>query len=362
MNKKLFIVISLAALILSNCGGQAPTEAVVPTETQAVIPTATEAPATETPAVTETTEGLPTNTSTPEARPTNAPGCTNKASFVADVTIPDNTQVNAGSAFTKTWRISNAGTCIWASDYTLSHYSDERMAAPDSVPLAITYPGQTLDISVNLIAPSSQGIRRGNFVIKNPEGLIISVDDDSRLWLIIDVVGTAVVPTATSAAATATSAVGTAIPTNTGTGSGGGTAACAFTTDPAKVTEALNAINAYRTQNNLPAYNVKEPLTKAAQSHAADMACKNLTGHTGSDGSTPGTRISKNGYTAAFSAENVYFSNPPLTGQGAVDWWKNDKGDVRHNLNMVSDTFIDVGVGYAFFNNNGYYVVVFATP
>ncbi len=92
------------------------------------------------------------------------------------------------------------------------------------------------------------------------------------------------------------------------------------------------------------------------------MACNNLTGHTGSDGSTSGSRIAKNGYVAAFSAENVYFSNPPLSGQGAVDWWRTDTGDIRHNLNMVSDTFIDVGLGYAFFNSNGYYVVVFATP
>jgi uncharacterized protein YkwD len=359
MNKRLFIVISLAALILSNCGAQTPTETAAPTETQVIVPTVTamEAQATEIPATTEVTDALSTETSTPEPRPTNAPNCTNKASFVTDVTIPDNTSVNASAAFTKTWRISNAGTCIWAADYTLSYYSDERMGAPDIVPLAITYPGQTLDLSIELVAPSSPGTHRGNFVIKNPEGLIISIDDDSRLWLIIDVVGTAVVPTATSA-----SAVATAIPTNTSTGSGSGTAACAFTTGPAKVTEAINAINTYRTQNGLPAYNIKEPLTKAAQSHASDMACKNLTGHTGSDGSTPGTRISKNGYVAAFSAENVYFSNPPLTGQGAVDWWKNDTGDIRHNLNLVSDTFIDAGVGYAFFNNNGYYVVVFATP
>ncbi len=361
MNKKLFIVISLAALILSNCGGQAPSEAVVPTETQAVIPTTTEAAATEISATTEVVETLPTDTSTPEARPTNAPGCTNKASFVADVTIPDNTSVNAGAPFTKTWRISNTGTCIWASDYTLSYYSEDRMGAPDSVPLAITYPGQTLDLSVDLTAPSSTGTRRGNFVIKNPEGLIISIDDDSRLWLIINVVSSAVVPTTTSAQATATSAVATAIPANTSTGSSG-SAACAFTTDPAKITEAINAINAYRTANGLPPYNIKEALTKAAQSHASDMACNNLTGHTGSDGSTSGSRISKNGYVAAFSAENVYFSNPPLSGQGAVDWWKNDKSDIRHNLNMISDTFIDVGLGYAFFNNNGYYVVVFATP
>jgi len=352
MNKKLFIVISLAAVILSNCGAQAPTETAVPTVTLVIAPTTTEAPATEIPATTEVVEAVPTATSTPEARPTNAPGCTNKAAFVADVTIPDNTSVNAGAAFTKTWRISNAGTCIWASDYTLSYYSDERMGAPDSVPLAITYPGQTLDLSVDLTAPSSVGTHRGNFVIKNAEGLIISVDEDSRLWLIINVVSAAVVPTAT-----ATSAPSTAIPTNTSASSSGGSAACAFTTDAAKVTEMINAINAYRTANSLPPYNIKEALTKSAQSHAGDMACNNLTGHTGSDGSTPGSRIAKNGYMAGLSAEDINISNPPITGQGAVDIWKKDA-----NLHMISDSFIDVGVGYTLFNNTGYYVVVFATP
>ena len=65
------------------------------------------------------------------------------------------------------------------------------MGAPDGVPLALTYPGETLDLSIDLTAPNSVGTHRGNFVIKNPEGLIISVDDDSRLWLIIDVVGSA---------------------------------------------------------------------------------------------------------------------------------------------------------------------------
>ena len=45
-----------------------------------------------------------------------------------------------------------------------------------------------------------------------------------------------------------------------------------------------------------------------------------------------------------------------------MNWWKNDKTDPKHNLNLLSDTYIDIGVGYAFFNNYGYYVVVFATP
>ena len=85
-------------------------------------------------------------------------------------------------------------------------------------------------------------------------------------------------------------------------------------------------------------------------------------GHAGSDGSTAAARIAASGYIAGFATENVYGSYPPLSGQEAVNWWKNDKTDPRHNLNLVSDTFIEIGVGYAFFDNYGYYVIVFGTP
>src|SRR5215213_5910636 len=198
MVKKLFIVTALFALALSACSGGAATEPPASTGTAAQEATAvvstTEAPATtaavltasDTAAVTDT----PATPSTPTADasiPTNAPDCTNSALFVTDVTIPDNTNMVGGTKFTKTWRISNNGTCVWGPTYTLSHYSDERMGAPDSVPLGLTYPGSTLDISVDLIAPNATGTHRGNFVIQNPQGLIMKIADDSRLWLIINV-------------------------------------------------------------------------------------------------------------------------------------------------------------------------------
>jgi hypothetical protein len=44
------------------------------------------------------------------------------------VTIPDNTNMVGGTTFTKTWRIGNNGTCVWGPTYSLSHYSDERLA------------------------------------------------------------------------------------------------------------------------------------------------------------------------------------------------------------------------------------------
>lgn len=362
MSKKLFTFILLATLVLSACRGEtsAPTATPAPTDTPS--PTPTPAPPTPLPDVTETPAAPVTDT--PAARPPNDPNCTNKASFVADVTIPDNTVIKAGETFTKTWRISNTGTCIWASDYVLTHYSENRMGAPDAVPLGLTYPGQTLDISVQLTAPTTPGTYRGNFVIKNPQGLIISVDEDSRLWLIIKVENTAAAPTSTLAAGAATATVAsvsnTAAPAPATSTSSGAT--CSFTTDVFKLTDAIAAINAYRAQNNLPAYTVNTLLVRAAQRHANDMACNNFFTHTGTDGSTPQTRVADAGYTASQVSENVYGSNPPLDGAGVVNWWKTDTTDPRHNQNLLSTTYTEIGVGYAFFNGYGYYVLVLAKP
>jgi uncharacterized protein YkwD len=241
------------------------------------------------------------------------------------------------------------------------------MGAPASIPIAVTYPGQNADISISLTAPSGVGAHRANFVIKNAAGLIMKVNDDSRLWLIIQVKNSAaptVAPTIAAAAPTVTLGAIAVQPTNTSTTGGVGfaTVSCGFSIDQAKLLQVINAVNTYRSQNGLPNYTVNAQLAKAAQAHANDMACNNLTSHTGSNNSTVKSRVVASGYVAAFEAENVYFNNPPTTGQDAVNWWINDTTDTKHRLNLVSDTYIDIGVGYASFNNSGYYVIVFATP
>lgn len=375
MSKKLFIVTSLMAIMLSACGGgQVSVETATPAPTQTPVPTV---PATATVTVTATeisatSTTLPTSTSPPATpMPTNPPDCTNRATFVADVTIPDNSEVGPGTLFTKTWRVGNLGTCTWGPDYTLTHYSDERMGALSSVPLGITPPGGFLEISVDLRAPNSIGTHRGNFVIKNPAGLIMSVDDDSRLWVIIDVTNTLTVTATATATATVIpgTASGSVTPTSTGssdTASGLGAAtavaACSYTIDSSKLKEVVAAVNAYRARNNLPAYTLNTLLARAAQRHANDMACNKLFGHKGSDGSTQQSRVADSGYIASSVSENVYGSYPPLTGQGVVNWWINDKTDLRHNQNLLSRTFTEIGVGYSFYENFGYYVLVFGKP
>ncbi len=365
MIKKALFIVSLTAIVLSACGGNAPAETAAPTET----PTLTAAPpATPTTAPVVTVAAVEPPTASPTATipvPTNSPDCTNSASFVADATVPDNSPVTAGTTFTKAWTVKNTGTCIWGPGYALVHYSDENMGAPAKVPLSVTYPGQTVDISVALAAPSALGSHRGNFVIKNPAGLIMKIDADSRLWVLITVTdavasGGTAIPVTGTGNPTSAPAVGTG--SGTSSGSGFASVTCAYTTDPAKVADAINAINAYRAQSGVTAYPTNAQLTQAAQAHANDMACNSLFFHNGSDGSTPQSRVAASGYVASSVSENVYGSYPPLSGQGVVTWWQNDKTDTRHNLNLISTKFTEIGVGYAFFNNFGYYVVVFAAP
>ena len=388
MIKQLFVLTTLVTLVLSACSGGAPTEAatVPPTETQAATALVS---ITEPPAVTETSttpsvEASATQTSgtlstmTPTLGtpfPTNPADCTNSASFVADITIPDNTNVAGGTKFTKIWRIANNGTCVWNPTYTVTHYSDESLAAPDSVPLPITYPGQTADISIDLTAPNSTGTHRGNYVIKNPAGLIMSIGDDSRLWVVINVTVTSAATVAATMSATAisntatvavtvagTSSTAASATAATGNSSSSTTATCAFTTDRGKLTEVINAVNAYRAQKGLPAYTVNSRLAQAAQKHANDMACNNLSVHDGSDGSTPQSRVEATGYTASSVSENINRNNPPLDGQAVVNSWINDTNDAQNGRNLLSNVFTEIGVGYSFFNNTGSYVVVFAQP
>lgn len=382
MVKKLFMVTALLALALSACSGGAATEPPVETATEPQPATAlisiTEAPATtaavivpsDTAAVTDT-PATPSAPTIDPSVPTNPPDCTNSALFVTDVTIPDNTNIVGGTKFTKTWRISNNGTCVWGPTYTLNYYSDERLGLITSVPLNVTYPGSMLDISVDLTAPNATGTHRGNFVIKNPQGLIMKIADDSRLWVIINVTELGAATVAVTSTSIGPSATLAGSPTATPTGptptpgaasSNVTTASCAYTTDRSKLTEVINAVNAYRAQKGLPAYTVNVKLAEAAQRHANDIACHKIYVHTGTDGSTPASRVADTGYVAKSVSENVNGNYPPLDGEAAVNWWINDRTDTRHGQNLVSTAFKEIGVGYAFFDNYGFYAVVFAQP
>ena len=90
--------------------------------------------------------------------PTVHAAACDQAQFVSDITVPDGAAFAPGTSFTKTWRFSNAGTCAWTTSYMIIQVGGDAMGTPSSVSLPVNVsPGQMLDMSVNLTAPSSAG-------------------------------------------------------------------------------------------------------------------------------------------------------------------------------------------------------------
>jgi hypothetical protein len=77
----------------------------------------------------------------------------------------------------KTWRLQNNGSCTWTSGYKLIFSNGDRMNAPDEVVLTggTVAPGQTVDVSVNLTAPSNQGTYKGYFKLKASDGQVFGI-------------------------------------------------------------------------------------------------------------------------------------------------------------------------------------------
>ena len=97
--------------------------------------------------------------------------CTNDSVFVGDVTVPDGTHLAPGTAFTKTWRLWNSGSCGWGAWYGLNFVSGERMDGPESMEIGETVlPGEEVDISVALTAPEAGGTYRGQWQMVAPDG------------------------------------------------------------------------------------------------------------------------------------------------------------------------------------------------
>lgn len=156
--------------------------ALTPTET--AVPSATAIPeATNTPEPTQAPTTAATASGTAAVTETAAAVTDNKAKYVSQ-SIPDGTVFQPGETFTMTWRIQNVGTTTWKPTYMLRFYSGNNFGAPNEIPIDKEVPpGQTLDITVDMKAPTIPGEYRSDWVMatevrgnfKEPVFLIITV-------------------------------------------------------------------------------------------------------------------------------------------------------------------------------------------
>jgi hypothetical protein len=169
------------------------TPIVVATQTPPVVvqPSATQPVATQLSPATAT--NIPTNTSVPPTpippSPTNIPVPCDRATFVKDVTYPDDTEVATGATFVKTWRLKNNGTCTWNSGYSLVFKTGDSMNAPSSQQLTsgVVAPGEEIDVSVTLVAPTAVRTYKGNFQLRNPSGSDFGIGVDARSSFFVQV-------------------------------------------------------------------------------------------------------------------------------------------------------------------------------
>jgi len=133
---------------------------------------------TETVAVTETIE---TEEGTEATTLTPVEGL--KAGFVSDVTVPDNTRFEKEEAFTKTWRMRNAGSEDWPADTALVFVSGEQMTDVAEVEIGEVKAGEDVDISVDMVAPNADGTYKGNWQIQVGDTAI----EGGKIYLVIQV-------------------------------------------------------------------------------------------------------------------------------------------------------------------------------
>src|SRR5215211_1380109 len=95
-----------------------------------------------------------------------------QAQFVSDLTAPDGSSFAPSTPFTKTWRLMNVGTCAWTTSYNLVWVSGDSIGALLLVKLLVNVaPGQMVDISVNLTAPTTSVHFKALFKISNTSGI-----------------------------------------------------------------------------------------------------------------------------------------------------------------------------------------------
>ena len=134
------------------------------------------------------------------------------------------------------------------------------------------------------------------------------------------------------------------------------------TTTDTRVTSAYTywGIDLNKLKQQFAGYPVRPPmafnakLIVAARRHCNDMKAKNYQGHTGSDGSDPGKRISDAGYAAgggwgenvAAYSESAWHAHCGLN----VDWGTQNQIDLGHRHNIMNfagsdPVYVEVGIG-----------------
>lgn len=120
--------------------------------------------------------------------------------YVSDVTIPDNTPVQPGQKFTKTWKVQNTGSCAWDAGFKFGFVSGDAMGGTTyTLPSSIAS-GAVTDISISMTAPNKTGAVESDWQMSTANGQAFG-----QIVFVKVVVGGGAAATNSGSGATATS-------------------------------------------------------------------------------------------------------------------------------------------------------------
>ena len=109
---------------------------------------------------------VPPQSEPPAPQPSPAPDL----QFVSDITIPDDTPVQAGSNFVKTWRLKNTGNVPWGAGYRLVFVDGAAMTDTTTQAVPNVLPGQEANISISFTAPAQPGSYFSDWRLQDEQG------------------------------------------------------------------------------------------------------------------------------------------------------------------------------------------------
>lgn len=154
-------------LVLTTCVFLAGCQSIGLTRT---VPAEGQSPLFVAPTFQPTSLSVSTESSTPAADETPQTACTNILQWLNDLSIPDGSQVTAGSILEKQWQVKNNGTCNWDETYSIKLTAGDALGASSPQQLVPARGGSEAVVQIQFVAPAEPGRYRSAWQAHDPAG------------------------------------------------------------------------------------------------------------------------------------------------------------------------------------------------
>jgi hypothetical protein len=112
----------------------------------------------------------PTATTAAQQPPAEGGRCL-QFDFLGDASYPPGSVVSPGERFTKSWLVKNTGTCEWTREFDLVMSGGEAFGTNQRADIKnVVYPGDTVELWVEMIAPQTPGTYYSYWMLSAPDG------------------------------------------------------------------------------------------------------------------------------------------------------------------------------------------------